>query len=424
MALPLRILSGEGDASPRVPRKPAWLRMKMPAGEGYSRLMNLVTEQRLHTVCQSAKCPNLGECWSAGTATLMILGDICTRSCGFCNIATGKPPTLDVDEPVRVGAAVAAMRLRHVVITSVNRDELPDGGAQIWAHTIREIRRQSPGTNVEVLIPDFCGKWEALQVVLDERPEILGHNLETVPRLYHAVRPQAKYHRSLKLLQIAKEQGLVSKTGLMLGLGEQAEEIEAVMDDLVGVSCEILTLGQYLQPSPRHLGDGLAHLGVGLDVAQAVVVHDAEVALRNASAIALGTSASASTTSARFSACLAMFSCSWATARRAALLGLGLGDGACRPRPGRPELGADVLADVDVGDVDREDLERRVGVEPLSSTALEMWSGFSSTSLWSSAEPIAVTMPSPTRAMIVSSVAPPTSRSMFVRTVTRAFTLS
>jgi lipoic acid synthetase len=234
-------------------RKPPWLKMKMPGGEAFTKLLNLVNDQRLHTVCQSAKCPNMGECWAAGTATLMILGDVCTRSCGFCHVATGRPPFLDLEEPARVGAAVATMGLKHTVITSVNRDELPDGGAGVWAETIRQIRLQAPGTNVEVLIPDFCGDWDALQKVLDEKPEILNHNIETVPRLYRQVRPQAKYHRSLKLLQIAKEQGLVTKTGMMLGLGEQEHEIEAVLDDLVAIGCEILTLGQYLQPTPRHL---------------------------------------------------------------------------------------------------------------------------------------------------------------------------
>ncbi len=165
-------------------RKPSWLKMKMPGGEGYSKLLKLVNDERLHTVCQSAKCPNMGECWSAGTATLMILGDVCTRSCGFCHIATGRPPTLDLDEPVRVGKAVAAMGLKHTVITSVNRDELPDGGAAVWAETIRQVRLQSPGTSVEVLIPDFCGDWDALQKVLDQKPDILNHNMESVPRLY------------------------------------------------------------------------------------------------------------------------------------------------------------------------------------------------------------------------------------------------
>jgi lipoic acid synthetase len=239
--------------APPAGRKPPWLKMRMPGGENYARLLKLVNDQRLHTVCQSAKCPNMGECWSAGTATLMILGDVCTRSCGFCHVATGRPPTLDLDEPVRVGAAVAAMGLNHAVITSVNRDELPDGGAAIWAETIREIRRQAPGTNVEVLIPDFCSDWGALQQVLDEKPDILNHNIETVPRLYREVRPQAKYRRSLDLLRIAADQGLVTKTGMMLGLGEEEHEIEQVLEDLVGIGCEILTLGQYLQPTVRHL---------------------------------------------------------------------------------------------------------------------------------------------------------------------------
>src|SRR5438552_6341047 len=244
MAISLDILS-----SSRSPgRKPPWLKMKMPAGEEFAKLYNLIDDHRLHTVCQSAKCPNMGECWAAGTATLMILGDVCTRSCGFCNIATGRPATLDLDEPARVGDAVRIMNLGHVVITSVNRDELPDGGAGVWAETIRQVRLQSPGTSVEVLIPDFCGDWAALQQVLDERPDILNHNLESVPRLYRQVRPQAKYRRSLELLRIAKDQGLVSKTGMMLGLGEEEGEIDSVLNDLVAIGCEILTLGQYLQP--------------------------------------------------------------------------------------------------------------------------------------------------------------------------------
>lgn len=249
MSISLDVLS----QSPDQGRKPPWLKMKMPAGEGYSRLLNLVNANKLHTVCQSAKCPNMGECWAVGTATLMILGDVCTRSCGFCHIATGRPTTLDLDEPRRVGHAVRMMGLKHIVITSVNRDELPDGGAGVWAETIRQIRLQSPGTSVEVLIPDFCGDWNALQKVLDQQPEILNHNIETVPRLYPTVRPQAKYHRSLKLLQNAKQQGFITKTGMMLGLGEQEEEIDRVMDDLVAIGCNILTLGQYLRPTAQHL---------------------------------------------------------------------------------------------------------------------------------------------------------------------------
>jgi lipoyl synthase len=234
-------------------RKPSWLKMKMPAGEAFSKLLKLVNDEKLHTVCQSAKCPNMGECWAAGTATLMILGDVCTRSCGFCHIATGRPPTLDTEEPVRVGRAVATMNLGHAVITSVNRDELPDGGAAIWAETIRQIRLQAPGTSVEVLIPDFCGDWDSLQLVLDARPDILNHNIESVPRLYKVVRPQAKYRRSLELLQRAKAQGFITKTGIMLGLGEEEHEIDAVLDDLVSIGCDILTLGQYLQPTAKHL---------------------------------------------------------------------------------------------------------------------------------------------------------------------------
>ncbi|MEX0886770.1 MAG: lipoyl synthase [Phycisphaeraceae bacterium] len=226
-------------------RKPDWLRAKLPAGPGFQRVRSLIDEHQLHTVCESAKCPNLGECWARGTATMMILGDVCTRSCGFCHIKTGRPPEYDLDEPRRVGEAAAIMRLKHLVVTSVNRDELPDGGAEIWAETIREIRRQSPGTSVEVLIPDFCGDWDALQIVLDERPEILNHNMESVKRLYGVVRPQAKYERSIELLRRAKAQGLTVKTGIMVGIGETDEEIEALMFDVVegsrvaGVSSDV-----------------------------------------------------------------------------------------------------------------------------------------------------------------------------------------
>ena len=246
----------DDDTSPVARGKPSWLKMKMPAGKGFSRLKKLVREQNLHTVCEEAKCPNIGECWNAeggGTATLMILGDTCTRSCGFCHIKTGRPTWDDPDEPRRVGEAVATMGLGHVVITSVNRDELPDGGAAIWAETIRECHRQAPGTSVEVLIPDFEGNWEALATVNAARPEILNHNIETVPSQYRWVRPQAKYHRSLKVLQQSKEAGLLTKTGMMLGIGEEPDEVGRVMDDLVAIGCDILTLGQYLQPTPRHL---------------------------------------------------------------------------------------------------------------------------------------------------------------------------
>jgi lipoic acid synthetase len=213
-------------------KKPEWLRAKLPSGPGFKETRTLVDKYKLHTVCESAKCPNLGECWERGTATMMILGDVCTRSCGFCHIKTGKPPEYDLDEPRRVGEAAAIMSLKHLVITSVNRDELPDGGAEIWAETIREIRRQSPGTQVEVLIPDFLGDWDALQIVLDERPEILNHNMESVKRLYKVVRPQAIYERSIELLRRAKAQGLTVKTGIMVGIGEREEEIEQLMRDV------------------------------------------------------------------------------------------------------------------------------------------------------------------------------------------------
>jgi lipoyl synthase len=240
-------------------QKPPWLRAILPGGPEYQDLRQIIDQHQLHTVCESAKCPNMGECWSRGTATIMILGDVCTRSCGFCHIKTGRPPQLDTDEPRRVGEAAALMRLRHLVITSVNRDELDDGGAGIWAATIREIRRQSPGTSIEVLIPDLEGNWNALQLILDERPDILNHNVETVKRLYPAVRPQAKYERSIELLRRAREQGLVAKTGIMVGIGEADDEIEQLMRDVTDGtrtatgSCDILTIGQYLQPTRQHL---------------------------------------------------------------------------------------------------------------------------------------------------------------------------
>ena len=240
-------------------RKPDWLRARLPGGKGYQQLRDIVDSHQLHTVCESAKCPNMGECWDRGTATIMILGDVCTRSCGFCHIKTGRPPTLDLDEPRRVGEAAQLLNLKHIVVTSVNRDELPDGGASIWAQTIREIRKASPGTSIEVLIPDFEGDWDALQIVLDERPEILNHNLETVPRLYSVVRPQAKYTRSLELLRRSKEQNLNTKTGIMVGIGETDDEVAALMQDILDHTttphgpCDILTVGQYLQPTRDHL---------------------------------------------------------------------------------------------------------------------------------------------------------------------------
>jgi lipoic acid synthetase len=226
----------------------------MPGGAAYVRLRQIVETHKLHTVCASAKCPNLGECWQQGIATIMILGDVCTRSCGFCHVLTGRPGTLDLDEPRRVAESVALMNLNHVVITSVNRDELPDGGAEVWAQTILAIRKQTPAVAVEVLIPDFCGDWDALQTVMDARPEILNHNMETVASLYQMVRPQAKYDRSLELLARAKAFGLTTKTGIMVGLGETDEQVEQLMRDVVEQAhCDMLTIGQYLQPSAKHL---------------------------------------------------------------------------------------------------------------------------------------------------------------------------
>ena len=235
------------------PRRPEWLKVRVPSGQNYVRLLDIIRNHELHTVCQEARCPNMGECWNAGTATFMILGDVCTRSCGFCAVKTGKPMELDVDEPRRVSDAVRKLGLRHAVITSVNRDELRDGGASIFAETIRQIHRTVPGCNVEVLIPDFRGVEFALELVLEAKPEVLNHNTETVPRLYRFVRPQGRYERSIELLRRAKKRGFLTKSGLMLGIGERTDEILDVMRDLRTVECDILTLGQYLQPTKGHL---------------------------------------------------------------------------------------------------------------------------------------------------------------------------
>ncbi|HUI09142.1 MAG TPA: lipoyl synthase [Bacteroidota bacterium] len=233
--------------------RPDWLKVRLPAGESYARLKSLVRDRRLHTVCEEARCPNMGECWNAGTATFMILGDVCTRSCGFCAVRTGRPAGLDTDEPYRVAEAIRVMGVRHAVVTSVNRDELPDGGAAIFAETIRQARRVNPGVTIEVLIPDFRGVRWALRLVIDEHPDILNHNTETVPRLYGRVRPQAKYARSLEVIRRSHEAGMVTKSGLMLGLGEKSEEVREVMSDLRESGCDILTLGQYLRPTMDHL---------------------------------------------------------------------------------------------------------------------------------------------------------------------------
>src|SRR3954467_707849 len=234
-------------------RKPSWLRAKLPSGPGYQAVRELVDEHKLHTVCQSAQCPNLGECWSRGTATVMILGNICTRSCNFCAIATGRPTELDFGEPARVADAVAKMNLRHCVITSVARDELADGGASVWAMTIRAVRNRNPETAIEVLVPDFKGKLEDVDTVLDAKPDIYNHNLETIERLQRPVRVQAQYDRSRSVLRHAKSRGFVTKTGIMLGLGEEQNEIEQTLRDIASDGTNILTVGQYLQPTPQHL---------------------------------------------------------------------------------------------------------------------------------------------------------------------------
>ena len=235
--------------------RPEWLKVRLPMGPEYENLRRLMRSKSLHTVCEEAHCPNMAECWGAGTATFMILGDTCTRSCGFCAVKTGRPGIVDLDEPARVGAAVAQMALGHAVVTSVNRDELPDGGASLFAATIREIRTQSPSTTVEVLIPDFVGDPAALETVLAERPEILNHNVETVERLYSRVRPQARYPRSLEVLRRTKERApeLVCKSGIMVGLGETREEVISTMRDIAAQGTDVLTVGQYLRPSPMHL---------------------------------------------------------------------------------------------------------------------------------------------------------------------------
>jgi lipoic acid synthetase len=234
--------------------RPAWIRARAPQGPGYERLLGLMRGLDLHTVCEEAHCPNLGECWSRGTATFMILGDVCTRACGFCAVKTGLPEAPpDPAEASRVGEAVARMGLRHAVVTSVNRDDRTDGGAGVFAATIAEIRARVPGCAVEVLIPDFKGRWEALQIVIDARPDILNHNVETVPRLYRTVRPGASFSRSLELLARSKAAGLLTKSGIMVGLGEERGEVEETIRAIRGSNTDILTVGQYLRPSPQHL---------------------------------------------------------------------------------------------------------------------------------------------------------------------------
>jgi lipoyl synthase len=234
-------------------KKPKWLKVKLPTGKEYAMVREIVDNHKLHTICESGNCPNMGECWGAGTATFMILGNVCTRSCGFCAVATGRPSAVDKEEPMRVAQSIKLMGVKHAVITSVDRDDLKDGGSTIWAETINAVREISPETTMETLIPDFQGKWENLERVIAVRPEIISHNLETVRRLTKEVRVQAKYDRSLEALKRVKQAGIKSKSGIMLGLGETKEEVLEAMDDLRSVDVDILTLGQYLQPTKNHL---------------------------------------------------------------------------------------------------------------------------------------------------------------------------
>ena len=234
-------------------KKPKWLRVKLPTGENYKKVRSLVDQHKLHTICESGSCPNMGECWGEGTATFMILGNICTRSCGFCAVKTGRPDDVDIYEPGKIAHSVKTMGVKHAVITSVDRDDLKDGGGLIWAQTVTAIRNQSPGTTLETLIPDFAGNWDNLQMIIDVAPEIVSHNLETVRRLTKQVRIQAKYDRSLEVLFRLKKGGMKTKSGIMLGLGETDEEIIETMSDLRSVNVDILTIGQYLQPTAKHL---------------------------------------------------------------------------------------------------------------------------------------------------------------------------
>lgn len=245
----LPVLSSSSDSL----KKPSWLRVKLPIGEDYKKVRHLVDEYKLHTICQSGNCPNMGECWGAGTATFMILGNICTRSCSFCAVKTGRPTEYDVDEPSRVAEAIHLMGVKHAVITSVNRDELADKGAEIWYQTVIQVKQKSPETTIETLIPDVKSNWDALIRMISANQEVVSHNMETVGRLYRLVRPQAKYERSLEQIKRTKEFGKRTKTGIMLGLGETANELYKAMDDLVANGCDVLTLGQYLQPTKMHI---------------------------------------------------------------------------------------------------------------------------------------------------------------------------
>lgn len=241
------------DPSTTKIKKPNWLRVKLPVGKEYAKVRKIVDENKLHTICESGNCPNMGECWGAGTATFMILGNVCTRSCTFCAVATGRPPEYDTEEPQRVAEAIATMGVKHAVLTSVNRDELKDRGAEIWYQTVTKVKELSPETTIETLIPDTKGNWEALERMISAGQEVVSHNMETVERLYRRVRPQAKYQRSLDQTKLTKEYGKRTKSGIMLGLGETVDEVHKAMDDLVAHGLDILTLGQYLQPTKMHI---------------------------------------------------------------------------------------------------------------------------------------------------------------------------
>jgi lipoyl synthase len=236
-----------------VVKKPNWLRVKLPTGEGYKHVRSVVNEHKLHTICESGNCPNMGECWGAGTATFMILGNICTRSCGFCAVATGKPNELDWDEPQRVAEAIHLMKVKHAVITSVDRDELKDGGSTVWHNTIKAVKALNPETTLETLIPDFKGQLYNVDNIISAAPEVVSHNIETVERLTKQVRIQAKYWRSMEVIRHLKTGGMRTKSGIMLGLGETLEEVVQTMQDLFDNGCDVVTIGQYLQPTPKHL---------------------------------------------------------------------------------------------------------------------------------------------------------------------------
>ncbi len=248
----LPIINNIDDSKTRV-KKPDWLRVKLPIGEEYRHVRSVVDTHKLHTICESGNCPNMGECWGEGTATFMILGNICTRSCGFCAVATGKPEPVDWDEPQRVAEAIYLMKVKHAVITSVDRDELKDGGSIVWANTIKAVRALNPETTLETLIPDFRGQWENLERIIEVAPEVVSHNLETVERLTRQVRIQAKYRRSLEVIRRLKDGGMRTKSGIMLGLGEEKEEVLQSLQDLKDNGCDVVTLGQYLQPTQKHL---------------------------------------------------------------------------------------------------------------------------------------------------------------------------